>query len=281
MNSLGFHCHALDYLEEVILGNGLRRGEFYNFPPQDIPALKEKIRQYKLITSVHAPLVKPEWYPNPPTWSFLCYQDEEKRQLSLRMIQETMELAQDLGAEYVVVHFPAPSEEENSDPDRLFEIAWDTARRLSGLAQRYQLPIHMEGFSRSLFLTPEFLIQVITQLPGLLYCFDTGHMHIAAQQDGFDLYQFAEEIAPYVGSVHLWNNRGLKDYQVFRHIPVHPSQDPEEGWADIERILREITSRNSSCPIIFESGYIYPPMLGRWDYRDGVRWVKGILAGLF
>ncbi len=33
-----------------------------------------------------------------------------------------------------------------------------------------------------------------------------------------------------------------------------------------------------SCPVIFESCLSYPESLGGHDYRDGVKWVKGILA---
>src|SRR4030042_5734147 len=225
MNNLGFHCHGLDHFEKVIISNGLQRGEFYNLLPQSLPELKREVEQHNLAASIPAPLVKTPWYPNPPTWSFLCDVEEEKRQLSLRMIRETMELAKDFGAEYVVVHFPSPPSTDVSGTSytRLREIAWGSALCLEELSQRYNLPIHIEGFGPSPFLTVDFLEEVMTNFPDLLYCFDTGHMHIAAQRDGFDLYEFAQQMAPYIGSIHLWNNRSIEDYFAFRHIPVHPS----------------------------------------------------------
>jgi hypothetical protein len=105
-------------------------------------------------------------------------------------------------------------------------------------------------------------------------------MHIAAQRDSFDLYQFAQQLAPFIGSIHLWNNRSIEDYLSFRHIPVHPSQKPEEGWVDIAHILRLILSNNPSCCIVFESGFCYPEALGGYDFREGVRWVKELVATL-
>ena len=282
MTRIGFHCHGLDHLEKVIISNGLRRGEFYNFLPQSLPELKRAVLQHNLAVSVHAPLLRTPWYPNPPTWSFLCDIDVAKRQLSLRMIQETMGLAKDFGAEYVVVHFPSPSSTDVSGVDyaRLREIAWQGALHLAELSRDYSLPIHIEGFGPSPFLRVDFLVEVIINFPGLLYCFDTGHMHIAAQRDGFDLYQFAQQLAPHIGSIHLWNNRSIEDYLAFRHIPVHPSQKPGEGWVDIACILRLILPSNPSCRIIFESGFRYPEALGGHDFREGVRWVKELVATL-
>jgi sugar phosphate isomerase/epimerase len=282
MTRIGFHCHGLDHLEKVILSNGLRRGEFYNFLPQSLPELRREIEQHSLAVSVHAPLLRTPWYPDPPTWSFLCDIDAAKRQLSLKMIQETMELAQDFGAEYVVVHFPSPPSTDVSGIDlaQLREIAWQGALCLAELSRKYSLPIHIEGFGPSPFLRVDFLLEVISNFPGLLYCFDTGHMHIASQRDGFDLYQFAQQLAPFIGSIHLWNNRSMEDYLAFRHIPVHPSQKPEEGWVDIAHILRLILSKNPSCCIVFESGFRYPEALGGYDFREGVRWVKELVATL-
>jgi sugar phosphate isomerase/epimerase len=282
MKNLGFHCHGIEHFDKAIIQNKLKRGEFYNFPIQELPMLKEKIAQYHLRVSIHAPLVKPSWYPEPPTLSFLCDASAEKRQLSLEMIKETLEIAAEFNAEYVVVHFPVPSSTDNSmlGYSQQREIAWESAAQLSEMGQHYHQSIHLEGFGPSPFLEPSFLTEVIQNLKGLSYCFDTGHMNISAQRDSFDLYQFAQEIAPCVGSIHLWNNRGLEDYLRFRHIPVHPSQKLEEGWADIRRILNLIFLANPSCAIIFESGLSYPEALGNYNIGEGVNWVKEIVAGL-
>ncbi|RLC94548.1 MAG: hypothetical protein DRI39_02515 [Chloroflexi bacterium] len=284
MNSsrLGFHCHNLDHLDVAIGSNNLHRGEFYNLPVESLPRLKEEIRKRKLLLSIHAPLVRIPWYPTPPTLSFLCDVNEERRQLSLRMVQETMAVAEEFGAEYVVVHFPVPSSTDGHDVGyvRSRDIAWDSAARLAEMSRRHSIAIHMEGFGPSPLLSVEFLTKVIGCFPGLRYCFDIGHMNIAARRDGFDLYAFAEQLAPCIGSVHLWNNRGLNDYMDFGHIPVHPTQKPDDGWVDVARILRLILSSNSSCCVIFESGLRYPVALGGHDLRDGVKWVSDLVAGL-
>ena len=282
MTRLGFHCHDLGHFNKVIVSNGLQRGEFYNFLPQNLPELRKAIEHHDVASSVHAPLVKIPWYPMPPTLSFLCDVDVEKRQLSLRMVHETMELAEDFGAEYVVVHFPSPPSTgvDGMGYAKLWDIAWRSAVSLAELSEKHGVPIHIEGFGPSPFLTVDFLVEIARGLPCLRYCFDVGHMHIAAKRDGFDLYQFAQQLAPYIGSVHLWNNRGIGDYLSFGHIPVHPSQEPEDGWVDIARLLPLILSSNPACRVILESGSHYPEALGGHDFRDGVKWVKELMTAL-
>lgn len=280
--NLGFHCHRLYQIGERILSNELRRGEFYHFPPEDVAELKRQVRAEGLAASIHTPLVRPEWYPNPPTWTFLCDADAELRQKNLRLVELTMEAAEDLGAEYVVVHFPSPANGATATLalDQQQYIARDSVERLAELGLKHQIPIHIEGFGPSPFLTPQFLGQVAAEYPPLRYCWDVAHMYIAAQRDGFDYYEFAAALAPAVGSVHLWNTRHLEDYLNYRHIPVHPSQSPEDGWVDIPRILRLLLQGEAKLPIIFESGYHYPPALGNHDVREGMQWVKNILTTL-
>ncbi len=274
-NDLGFHCNRLQYLGEAITENGLSRGEFYNFPSEEAPALKRALLSMNLARSIHAPLIRPDWYPDPPTWSFLCDVDKDSRDLTFRMITETLAHAEDIGAEYIVVHFPTPCTDGAGERQATLEsIAWKSCDQLAELSLKRDMPIHIEGLVNSPYLNTGFLSQALSEYH-LRYCFDAGHMHLASQTNGFDLYEFAAGIAPFVGSVHLWNNRGNDDYLTFRHIPVHPSQDPGKGWADIRRLLEIM---RPSCPVILESPLSYPEALGNHDYRDGVKWVKEILA---
>ncbi len=276
MSNLGFHCNQPHQLEEGILQNGLKRGEFYNFPKEELVALKQQLLHHDIMTSIHAPLVRLDWYPDPPTWSYLCDVDKENRSLTMKMVMASMEQAEDAGAEYVVVHFPTPASDSSGESqDKLESIAWRSCDWLAELSEKRKLPIHVEGVGASPFLHMEFLVPALSQYAVLRYCFDAGHMQLASQKIGFDLYAFAEEIAPYVGSVHLWNTRNADDYEAFRHIPVHPSQNPEEGWVDIARLLKIVG--HLSSVIIFESAHKYPEVLGEHDYRDGVQWVKDLL----
>lgn len=278
MNKLGFHCHQVDMLEEVIVGNGLNRGEFYNLPVDDLPGLKRLIEHHKLDWSIHSPLARLDWYPQPPTWSFLCDADGDNRELTMKMITLTMDHAAEYGAEYVVVHFPSPTSDASGESDGKIEaIAWRSCERLAELSFKRNIPIHIEGVGQSSLINAGFLTAVLKEFSPLRYCFDTAHASLAAIYNGFDPYDFEAELLPYLGSIHLWNTRGWDDYLAFRHIPVHPSQSPEDGWVDIARVLQAVDSEKNSLSIIFENLPSYPEELGNYDYREGVKWVKELL----
>jgi sugar phosphate isomerase/epimerase len=279
MSNLGFHCHNLDLFDEMIIGNDLSRGEFYNLRATELPRLKRLIEKHKLSWSIHAPLVQLDWYPQPPTWSFLCDPDKDQRELTMKMILLSMEHAEELGAEYVVVHFPSPtSEEHNENKAKLESIARKSCDRLAESSLKRKIPIHVEGVGATPLINAEFLTSVLKDYaPPLRYCFDTAHTQLASLSNAFDLYEFEQELLPYFGSVHLWNTRGKHDYEAYRHIPVHPSQSAAEGWVDIARVLQIMGPVRSSLPIIFESDRLYPEALGEFDYREGVKWVKNLV----
>lgn len=276
---LGIHCNRLRHVEERITGNGLRHGEFYNFPKEDLPDLKHWLLNHDVTMSIHTPLARVDWYPQPPTWSFLCDPDRDKRDLNLRLVVETADYGEDFGAQHIVVHFPAPPESDVSSlsEQKLRDIALDSSDRLAELSAKRKIPIHIEGFGPSPFLSTEFLIEALSQFTSLHYCFDSAHMKLSAMRDGFDYFGVAEQLAPYVASAHLWNTRGPQDYNSYRHIPVHPSQSPEDGWADIPGLLDILKRTAPSATVILESSDWYPPALGNYDYKDGVEWIKNLL----
>jgi sugar phosphate isomerase/epimerase len=197
----------------------------------------------------------------------------------MKMIYLTVEHAEELGAEYVVVHMPSPASDDSSESEaKLRDVAWRSCERLAELSFKRKVPIHIEGVGASPLINVEFLCPVLKEFSPLRYCLDTAHTYLAALQNGFDLYEFEEALMPYLGSVHLWNIRGKEDYLEYRHIPVHPSQSPEDGWVDIARLLRALRSHGNSIPIIFESERFYPEELGGYDYKEGVEWAKRLLA---
>ena len=279
MSNLGFHCHDVHLLEELITGNDLKRGEFYNLPPDDLGELRRLIDKHGLDWSIHAPLVQLDWYPQPPTWSFLCDVDRDRRELTIKMITFTVEQAAEFGAGYVVVHFPSPSSDStpHESPAKLEAIAWRSCERIAELSVKKKVAIHVEGVGASDLITAGFLSAVLKEFSPLRYCLDTAHSYLAAQHNEFDLYDFEAALLPYLGSVHLWNLRGWDDYHAFRHVPVHPSQRPGDGWVDIARVLKALGPARDALPIIFESERVYPRELGNHDYREGVQWVKELL----
>ena len=177
------------------------------------------------------------------------------------------------------MHFPSPASDSAGESDEELEsIAWGSCDRLAELSLKEGVPIHLEGVGQSSLITAGFLKAVLEEYANLRYCFDTAHANLAAQHNGFDMYDFQTELLQHLGSLHLWNTRDRNDYLTFRHVAVHPSQSPEDGWVDIPRVLGGLGLGADSLPIVFESEPSYPEALGDYDYRDGVKWVKELLA---
>lgn len=276
---IGFHCETLIEIKDRVVSNQLSYVELNHLYYREMQTIRSYIESHGLRVGVHCPLVLPEWFPFPATASFLSGDaSEELRKLNLRLISQTLQESRLLGAEYVVVHFPKPALDSEINPgvNPSMEIAWDSAEQLARLAFQYDIRICIESFGEPPFLSAGFLMEVLDKFPQLAYCFDVGHIHLASIRGVLDYFEFLKRLAPRIGTMHLWNTRGSQDYAVFSHLPIHPSQEPAAGWADIPRTLRIVMEANPQAVVILEHGTIFPKHFAL-DYQEGVEWVKRIL----
>jgi sugar phosphate isomerase/epimerase len=276
---LGLNVNRVEHIREKMPSLGLTRAELFIFGREELPEVRRALEEQQARFSVHAPVPRPRNYPYPPTWTFLNYADEDRRNAYFALVQETVECAADLGADYVVVHYPGPITKtcEEVGLARLFEIANASADRLAELSARTGVPIHIEGFGPSPFLTSEFILSVLDRHPNLAYCFDVAHNHLADQRADLTYYEFLEALLPRLGSVHLWQTRHYDDYATYRHLPLHPSQSPDEGWVDIARVVRTVHQARPTVPFVMEFPGWFPDPWRHLDYREGVRWLQEIL----
>ncbi len=277
---LSIHCNRLSHLTHRVIELGFCRSEFYNLSPEDMPIFKRFIRDRGITPSVHCPLRKAPWYPYPVTWSFLTSENhDEQRALSFRLIEESLRDAADIDAAYVVVHYPnpAPASPDQIPLDRQHETAWKSARRLQEMSEIYGVPIYIEGFGPTPFMSPDFLASVFLAYPALRYCFDTGHIALMAQRDGLNYFGFLEAIAPYIGCVHVWNTRGMADYERYHHLPPHPALKPSDGWVDIERVVAKTRAANPAAVFVLEYTHDMPPEFGL-NHAEGIAWFKELVT---
>ncbi|MFN8532337.1 MAG: TIM barrel protein [Dehalococcoidia bacterium] len=276
---LGLNVNRVEHIRQKMPALGLHRAELFVFGREELPEVQRALDDQAASFSIHAPVPRPVDYPYPPTWTFLNYADEGRRNVYFNLVQETVECAAEIGAEYVVVHFPGPITQacEEIGLGRLLDVANQSADRLAELSARAGVPIHIEGFGPSPFLTSEFILGVLDRHPNLAYCFDVAHNHIAHQRADFTYYEFLDELMPRIGSVHLWQTRHYDDYATYRHIPLHPTQRPEEGWVDIERVVRTVHAARPTAPFVMEFPGWFPDPWQHLDYREGVRWLQEIL----
>jgi shikimate kinase len=279
MNVLSIHCNRLEHLENRIVKLGFSRGEFYNFLPEQLPILRQFIQDRDITPSVHCPLRRAPWYPYPVTWSFLSTDvHHEERELSFKLIKESLRDAVDIGAAYVVVHYPTPASlQAHEMPFEVqHDIAWNSAHRLQELSVTYGIPIYIEGFGPSPFMDLDFIISVLRAFPSLRYCFDTGHLVLMAQRDGLDYFEFLEDLAPYLGCVHVWSTRGVVDYKAYHHLPPHPDLKPSDGWVDLERVVTTVRQASPSAIFVLEYSTDLPAEFGL-DQKEGIDWFKDLV----
>jgi len=261
---------------ERALNPALHGCETFDFGPGDLDALRLALRAYPAF-SVHAPLPTPPDYPGRPVTSFLLDPDAAKRQASLDMLRQTLALAGEWGALYVVVHLAGLHSDGLSDRE-VSALAEDAAARLDDWSATHRIPVHLEyaAYNPS-FASPEQMVDLVGRYPHLHVCLDVGHLRVAAEILGIDEWHAAELLAPHTRSMHLWTARGRDDVRRYHHVPVHPSLTPEEGWIDIPGMLRLVLEHNPQCAVVFEPNWLYNP--DREWQAEGMAWVEEIVAG--
>jgi sugar phosphate isomerase/epimerase len=139
------------------------------------------------------------------------------------------------------------------------------------------MPLHLEYAAYNAhFDTPQDLLRVVQSYPYLHVCLDIGHLRVGAEMLGIDESKAARLLAPYTESMHLWTIRNREDVRRYRHVPVHPSLVPADGWIDVRGMLDLVLTHNPHCAIVFESNELYNPDPD-WGV-EGMAWVREIVA---
>jgi sugar phosphate isomerase/epimerase len=249
--------------------------EIFDFAPADLKGLRERLRHCPGF-SVHAPL--PTWpeYPGRAATSFLLDPDPVKRQASLSMLQQTVQIAAEWGALYIVVHFGGLHSNGMSQAE-VFNLADQVAAQLDTWAEEGGMPLHLEYAAYNpRFATPEDLVALTSRYPYLDVCLDIGHVRVGAEMLGVDEWDVVRTLAPHARSMHLWTTRGREDVRTYHHVPVHPSLTPAGGWIDIPRLLEIVLAIQPDCAIVFEpdSHYNADPA---WQ-AQGIDWVRSLVG---
>jgi sugar phosphate isomerase/epimerase len=267
------HQPGRDY--ERALNPALHGCETFDFAPDDLPDLRERLRACPAF-SVHAPLPTPPQYPGRAVTSFLLDPDLVKRQASLDMLHQTIGVAGRWGAKHVVVHFGGVHSDGLSE-EEVTRLVEDTAAELCARAGACGVPLHIEYAAYNpWFARPEDLLRTITRYPDLYVCLDVGHLRIGAEMLGIDEWEALRILAPHTRSMHLWTTRGRDDVRRYHHVPVHPSLTAEDGWIDIPRALEQVLAYNPDCAIVFEPNHLYNP--DRDWQAEGMDWVRQLVG---
>lgn len=287
---IGIVGGALEHLERI-QSYGVNRVELVMLQSGQDAQVREFIRRNGWTVGLHCPLYRDTPYPEYPLLAALFDTDPDRQALALTLMENEIRRAADWDAVYVVLHLqrsvgvlhePVP---EGWDQARAVDAAARAGERLARVAERTGVPIHIENMmSQPLLSRPEAYLALLDRLPSqhVRLCFDVGHAALDAVYYGFDVVDFAAAVAPRVGSLHIHNNQILEDFDfamlrekgLQRKYPVHPSQEVEDSWIDIEGILRAIFAVNPSALPTLEVYYALDTDPDQ--FREGLRWLEDI-----
>ncbi|RMF88253.1 MAG: hypothetical protein D6736_10940, partial [Nitrospinota bacterium] len=84
--------------------NGLKRGEFINFPPEELDPLYRYVQEQGLSFGIHLPLFQPSWLTEKGLYLALIDHSPERRELFFRLVEENLQWGKRWGADYLLVH---------------------------------------------------------------------------------------------------------------------------------------------------------------------------------
>lgn len=208
-------------------------------------------------------------------YPFLTDPDEEKRWRTLDSMYRTMQTAVRYQAEYVIGHIPSVIWEPRPalTEEKILQLAHNSCDQLSSWSRESGIPFVLENVGPNpYFFRVSAFVEVLEAHPELRFCLDIGHLHLMSVYAGYDPLRFATELAPHTTIVHIYNTTP-EMYRKYHHVPAHPSQRTEDGWADILGILSYVLlNAKNALTLVFEYSPQYPA--SEKFVREGIEWVK-------
>lgn len=230
------------------------------------------VRQRGWEYGVHYPLVQRHSWDWAPFW---MDPDPAGAVQALRTAEGAALEAADLGASYILFHYPWPS---LIDPDidyspagwrippfaqpealwprdrlrglsmRVFSVLEEAARR-AGL----RVVVELDGPNAHFFGPPDpcdLCTELFNLHPSLALCVDTGRFDLLARQHGRDPMELTERWLPFARHVHLhganWDRRE-------NHLPPLPDHENQPGYAPVKEMAKRIVAEHDDALVVLET----------------------------
>ncbi|AVQ98402.1 hypothetical protein OBCHQ24_05045 [Oceanobacillus iheyensis] len=225
----------------------------------------ELVRKKNVTFGLHSPL-----YRNQSKYDLLEKVQYEPEQAWEQFEVEVNYMSQ-VGAEYILVHFPYFKEEQDIDTSAVIE---DGIKRLVLLQEKYSTPIVCEpklGLNKSTFgirALDNFPIEVWDKY-GIKLCIDIGDYLLAT---GDKVMDYIEKWKSHIKVVHLHNVEFHNNKYIW--VPVHPSHEKDKTHFNVENLINKLSS-SSNVFFVFE----HTPHSNPTEafVNEGISWVKEII----
>src|SRR5659263_166813 len=183
---------------EVYIGTRLIRSR--------IKRIKDILSSYKISTSIHAP-----YFSNAPNYPHeLVVDTANLNDTQERLINESIEIAEELGSGVVVIH-PGRI---NGDKERSFRNMISNLSRISMFAKDRNVMLGLENKEgtdpENLCISACELLEAIERIgsSNLGATFDIGHANLTCEGNPEKLRQFSKMMKDHVVHVHVHDNTG-------------------------------------------------------------------------
>jgi sugar phosphate isomerase/epimerase len=264
--------------EARLIHRGMGRTEFFDLSPEQFASLDAILAGLRAEGrnrfSFHVPVVRPDYFPHDAIQCFFLSDDENRREDSFRLLADTLELARVRDAEYAVCHLTY-GRTDTRDPAMARRLARNACTRMAAMSRAAGVPLDLEfaAYTDS-FHEPGPFLDALAPFAELGVCVDIGHIFLGAQRRGRDYLDDIAALAPRARSMHLWNTTGPECHARHHHVPLHPSQRPEDGWVDVPRALAAVLHRNPDARLVCE----YPVDSITPAIQEGYDWVAALAA---
>jgi sugar phosphate isomerase/epimerase len=264
--------------EARLIHRGLGRVEFFDLAPEQFDSLDSILAGLRAEGrdrfSFHAPVVRPDYFPYDGIQCFFLSEDADRREDSFRLLADTLELARVRGAEYTVCHLTY-GRTDTRDPATARRLARDACARMAAMSRAANVPLDIEfaAYTDS-FHDVDLFLDTLAPFAELGVCVDIGHIFLGALRRGRDYLDDIAALAPRARSMHLWNTTGPECHARHHHVPLHPSQRPEDGWVDVASALAIVLGRNPETRLVCE----YPVDSITPAIQEGYDWVAVLAA---
>jgi sugar phosphate isomerase/epimerase len=222
----------------------------------------------------HDPLpFDPRW-----RWPSMTDPNPAEQARSLGVMSRTLDTAQRHDAVYAPTHFPSVHFEPVNGWSRKAALAagHEAAGTMARWASERTMRVLLENVGPNPYWDAAAWVDIFQTYPPLGFCLDVGHLHLETGGDHAANLAFVRDLAPYTRQVHLYNAT-LESYRTYHHVPVHPDQNPSEGWIDVPELLGALGSgRTGPLRIVFEHTPQYPT--SESHVADGMQWVRELLG---
>ena len=242
--------------------------EFYNYPSSELPRIENFCQQHQIKISLHTPT--PYDRAEPLRRFAPTGPDLEEARLARELALATVRAAARVGALHTVVHFPTPYVDfDEIIEDRVIDAFLDP---LANEAQKLNVRVLLENLSsHPTFHLPEHYAALLDRYEGLEFCLDFGH----ADQLGelASISDFVTQLGPKIRSCHVYNRNSNTGRG---HIPVHPDQEPRDGWMDIRAVVNDLLRRGKVATWIMEPDPQRPENLPH--AQAGAEWFRTLVT---